>query len=959
MMGKEYKKISIIFAEFLCVMLFTCFFMLMGIAGSGLINGNYSISKIQILESSDMDIVDNIFCTNGIDPWILVNYDGNSFLYMNVAFDEDIEVLDGRIYYADENRRFSEENAINFQFKNGENIIRIDDRSARYLRLDMGERAGFRFEIKFLYEETIWKYLWRSLTQLDFANVISISALVVVFYEFLKREKKNRKEVSYLFFILLCVSVFYIFKDFILGRCYYLYSDMGADTIDQYYPYFLQEVRSIRNGTFGGWIWNYGMGTSILNVVTWTMDPFAFCVVVFGVIFGTGIVHHALVWMQIIKIIIAYLLCKKYIKLFCENELAISLGAYLYALNGYLLLWGQHYFLGTACVFVLIVLIGIEKYLRWEGKKGGVRVALAVAWTLIYSFYTGYMILLVSAVYFVVRYFALYKEKPLIDTLKIWGKCIFSVLSGVFLSGIVFFPTCYYTMTNSLRLNGITGGIFEKILQSFVSSFDLNNIAVRMSRLLSNNFLGINDMSEVAFSNVYEMPQLFCTVFIFFFIGQWVVYEYKKAKKGNTRVLFVVKLFLLYLLIFNSVSGLILNAFAYAAYRYTFVLFPFMTLGVSIIWEKMIGRCRISGWGIVIGALLTIYSWGYSYNNTVLEVENYTIAILFVLLFGFALFLYIWKKAKYATEMINVLLLLVVIATTWDGYISTNQRRYIKKSEYGLNWENGELSNNTEEAIEWIKEQDDSFYRIDKTYADWRPLADSFVEGYSTVTCYNSTQNKNVVAFYENIYPKAVLLPSVTWLDLSSDLSARALSLANVKYILSQEPLNYSWCKKIKQIGEVSVYKNSMTDSMGKWYKKTISKDEFLLLNDRKKAEILEDTVIIDEDMILDNTDKTVALGEFALERQTQLTGTVFSSGTGILMMAIPDQEGWSVFVDGERAETFNADYGFIGVKLDKGEHIVSARYSIPKKEWGILTSILGVVMMGGMLIIERRNRDS
>ena len=68
-------------------------------------------------------------------------------------------------------------------------------------------------------------------------------------------------------------------------------------------------------------------------------------------------------------------------------------------------------------------------------------------------------------------------------------------------------------------------------------------------------------------------------------------------------------------------------------------------------------------------------------------------------------------------------------------------------------------------------------------------------------------------------------------------------------------------------------------------------------------------------------------------------------------MLAIPDQQGWSIYVDGKKTETFNADYGFLGIELEAGQHEIEARYEIPYLKEGMVISLVGIVLLAGMVL--------
>ena len=753
----------------------------------------------------------------------------------------------------------------------------------------------------------------------------------------------NGKTIEIIFWLILIASLIYIFKDFIIGKLYYMYTDSGTDTVYQYYPYYVNEVLQIKNGMLSMWNFCYGLGSSILNMNAWTFDIFSILLVLAGVIFGVGKIQYLLVFMQILKIIVIYILSKKYMSYFLKNRVAICLASYLSAMCGYIFLWGQHYFLGTSCFYMLLMLCAIEYFLAKRNRKSMVYIALSVAALLIFSYYIAYMILLVSAIYFVCRYIYINKEFNLKETCKNWGQCLYSVITGMLLSAIIFVPSCYHIMTSSSRISGAGGSIFSGIWEAFSNSFNLEYINTRLSRLMSNNLLFANNDLNLQTGTYYELPQLFCTVFILFFLIQWIIYEVKKSKTKKDYIFLGLKLVALYFLIFNGVSGLVFNVFVDISYRYTFVLMPFLALIVGIVWEKVITKDKINIFGLIISAILSFIVWKHSVNTLVDANSQIVYTILVFLIVGFSTLLFINKKNKYSNIFKILFLAIVIITTCYDNSITTKYRKIMNSDSFPIKWNESGLESDTGEAISWIKENDKSFYRIEKNYINFTTLGDSFIEQNSSVNWYNSTINPDINAFFDNIYPNSNIQNHYQMFSLTDKMDLQALYLTNSKYILSKEPIDLEGIEKINKIGEVYIYRNTTTNSIAKWYNKTISEDEYMKLSGEEKAQKLYDYVIINDNVNIDEN-SNAEVSAFDLEKQTLVSGTIKSDGTGLLLLAIPNEEGWNAYVDGNLVDTYKVDYGLIGVVMPEGEHKVELKYTTPKMNIGIILSVIGII---------------
>ncbi len=81
-------------------------------------------------------------------------------------------------------------------------------------------------------------------------------------------------------------------------------------------------------------------------------------------------------------------------------------------------------------------------------------------------------------------------------------------------------------------------------------------------------------------------------------------------------------------------------------------------------------------------------------------------------------------------------------------------------------------------------------------------------------------------------------------------------------------------------------------------------------------------------------------------------------SGSGILVIADTWYPGWQVLVDGQERELLRANYLFMGVILDKGDHQVIFRYSPNSSVLGGILTIGGCVFLISSYIIQRTKKE-
>ena len=80
-----------------------------------------------------------------------------------------------------------------------------------------------------------------------------------------------------------------------------------------------------------------------------------------------------------------------------------------------------------------------------------------------------------------------------------------------------------------------------------------------------------------------------------------------------------------------------------------------------------------------------------------------------------------------------------------------------------------------------------------------------------------------------------------------------------------------------------------------------------------------------------------------------------------LLFTSIPYVEGWTVFVNGKKTESFALMNGaFIGIKLPgSGEFEIEMKYSCPWLKEGMIAGAIGVFLLTGIIILENNKKKA
>ena len=74
-------------------------------------------------------------------------------------------------------------------------------------------------------------------------------------------------------------------------------------------------------------------------------------------------------------------------------------------------------------------------------------------------------------------------------------------------------------------------------------------------------------------------------------------------------------------------------------------------------------------------------------------------------------------------------------------------------------------------------------------------------------------------------------------------------------------------------------------------------------------------------------------------------------------MMTIPYENGWHAFVDEKEVEIHKVNYGFSGIYLEKGSHIIRMEYHCPGFAAGAICSIGCLAFMILIWVIGHSNQ--
>lgn len=806
-------------------------------------------------------------------------------------------------------------------------------------------------------------------------------------------------------FLLLSASCSFIFRDYLYGNDLMIFNDIGSDTWQQYIMNYTSIVNHLRDGSFSLWDFNNGLGINQFNFNLF--DPFLMLLYGVGVVLGPA---HMLLYInviQILKIMVAAFAFYWFLSQFSFSVLSKMITSYAYALNGFLLVWGQHYQFGTVVIYFPLMLLFCEKFI--QKKKGKALFPVMVFLCGIYSVYFTYMCLAATGLYLLFRILMLdgltWKER----IQRFLLGCA-EMIMGVGMSLVVFLPMAEVLLDVSSRLESDGTGLLDFLRQCFTPysrKFYLSMLKRMFSSNLQNGY-GLAKGPQQYVMNYYEDPVLFCSTLAVFLNVQFLaVLRKADMTKRAKRVLYGVAALILVGTAL-PVGGTVFNYFTLPTQRYTFVLMTVFLLLMAWMWDYMRKGGKLNL--VLILAVTALMGWAYWCGYEQAGFQEYRTNILILTVTGILTavcltLLCFLKDIQIRNVILGVMGVVLVVNVVSEGGTNYQNRVTMKKTDVPAEvmvqetqrYEEMRTSDDKEikyraeiekpqdffremyrvdlaDCLNYLKENDPTFYRVEKDYISGTVSMDSSGQGYRGISTYNSVMNGNVKEFVKTCYPELFFADHnhyTFWNNVDDNWLAAFLG---VKYILSGngEPDETKY-KLLDQVGSLYIHVNVLDAQTAHFYTQDISEESLKeLCTEENREELLGEAIALEDGTEIGDASEIQTLKSEEQETAEQnssvtldapqkdsvVTGSVHAEADGYALFMIPYEKGWSLTIDGEKAELLRGDIGFLACEVPEGDHTILLTFEAPGLKAGTIGSVLFWILFAqSRLLIIRKNK--
>ena len=768
--------------------------------------------------------------------------------------------------------------------------------------------------------------------------------------------------------MLVALSSCIVFYYFITGTHFFVYEDIGTDLRDDYFPIISMVINKIKDHDFSFWTSNWGMGIDILNAQSTVCDFFNIPVYIIGVLTNLDAALFVLPFMHILKCYLCGLFTYQFLSQFELKTPAKLLAAYLSAFSGFIMLWGQHYFFASVCVWMMLIFWQIERYLH--GKKNQFTLTISVALIGISSLYMTYMVGLAAAIYTVFRLAYMIRKANVREIFAIAGKMILCVVTGLLLTAVITLPVYYQLTYVSSRLDGSNSilDIIKAYLPVLPDAEELNGMLLRF---FSNNLAGVGSYYEGSY-NYFEQAQYY-----FSYMGGilLLMYYVERICHSKKKPFHILALLMTLYAIFMPLTAVIFNKFVSVAYRYTLVLIPMFAYAAAYVFSHMKKLHPVT---VAVGWLLSLASIFFIYENAVRKYgSKYMYAILALLLLSMAAITIARFSIRMSNAAMAALALMMIFHATWESYTTIdgfvlktvngqvnteNQRSALTRANWMLP---SGFGRDTEAALAELNLADDAALRVEMTYADFSRWNDSMTHNFDGYSYYNTSYNRYAETFVRTIWPEGSIFAGYASFLLNPD-NAELASLLDIEYVICDENemqgvLGYE-C--ISANDDYQIYENTNASGLGIMFDQIISWDAFDALDLDQKREMLTSAIVLGEGSAAEDIQLVDDWGSYYQENGVEFkkgdsdgeyTATVSADHTRYLMVSIPYDEGWTATIDGVEVSTLTADIGFTGLIIEAGEHQIELTYKTPWMNYGMIVSLIGLILLIAETIIFRK----
>lgn len=772
-----------------------------------------------------------------------------------------------------------------------------------------------------------------------------------------------------LFFVATALLGYYVYLPYLTGKNLYLFADVANDSVASFWPIYIHLSEYLRHENWPLWSFSLGTGRSIFDLLA---DPFA----ILHVFLPSDLFAFGFGWIQYLKVIVAAGLFFCWFRLLNVGRFACLFAATGLAFSAHMVIRGNWIHYATEVVVVAFALVAVELFLTrriWQ------LVPFALVFLVSRGVFHTYVWTIILLSYVFCRLWLFYgnQYKHQINALF---KLIFLYCVGLMISAAILVPNLF-SLLGSARVSGDEASIGSFAAYSLFSLNEPRQWLASLYGLFAPDILGRGNF-YTGWGNYLEGPHLYAGLFVLLLLPQVFI-----RRSARLRIVITLALSIAIAYIFLPWVRYGLNGFAGEYYKTSsFWISILLSCCAALAIDNIVRRRILNIWLLSATFALCLFSLlllKFSpFITTFVRIGENTLVfqqviVLLTCYYIFFTFLKFRTLRPYGFVLLICTLFLEVILFAGG---SSQNRLALRGDAIETG---GYYYDDSLKAVEKIKSDDNSFYRIEKT-APSVGFNDALAQNYFGVKSYNSFNSAAYLRFlgtngFDINYHhyKTHNTAYIRGLDNQYILE----TLLSVKYYISLEkhsalvPQNYTFTEKI---GDYLIYENNNFIPLGFVYHTIATETQARSLPPEERELLALQSAIVTDDtlettklpvtpegsanqlqsFIGNSTDagklkyfteksKELVLSSMEMVNYSQnhFEGTITVDRPGLLFLSIPAEKGWTFSVDDVQTKAIRTNFGFYGIELPTGSFRISGRYFPPLLSFGLYLSVVGIAV--------------
>jgi uncharacterized membrane protein YfhO len=777
-----------------------------------------------------------------------------------------------------------------------------------------------------------------------------------------------------IFLSALVLTGFFIFKDYLLGKYIYLFKDIGCDALNVIYPDIVMISDYFKTEGIPSWTFTQGMGQ---NIYPFWLDQFLWMLS----FIDKASIPKALIWVNWAELLISGIIFHKYLRYINVSKFVAIIGGLCYAYSAYAVVasgWASQF--AIELFNVALLLLGLEMFLQ---KKIWWLIPIPIASLTIDQPFNLYPFGIFILGYTLFRHTELHGKAYNKLASNLFQIALFATL-GVLLASFISFSNVLQ-LIESPRVSGDDSHSNELLAQSF-NTLDAKHWMTWITRMFSSDLLGTGNEFR-GWSNYFEAPMFYVGLLPLLAVPQLFGFINRRQKILYGIVLgfcFLPMLFPFFRYIFWAFTG---DYYRNFALFFGVILLRFAMQALTFIEQ----RNTFNVW-ILAGTIITsIILLALPYSDQIqIDKSLRLIVIMFLVINGLLVVGISNKSLQKVAQIVLLIVTCVELAVMSARAVNPSTRFALTSAELE---EKVGYNDYTNEAIQYLKQTDKSFFRIQKNYtssvAQFSGLNDSRIQNFYGTQSYHSFNQMNYVRFMRaiDVVQKGNETTSRWVTGVPGNIML--LGVTNVKYLLSNSPDNQGFrnmgLDSIKTVGNVKILKNRFALPLGITYDSYTTEADFdsakysplfkskaLLkscvvdkglekqLSGLKKISQIDTSVLFSNNNELPEIFNALKADSLTITKfsETNIQGKINLKSKKILFLSIPFDKGWHATVNGKEADLQRVQWGLTGLVLDKGTHEIELSFTPPYRKEGTIVSLIALGLFGFGLVVSKRMKS-